>query len=225
MAARMAAAPSSPAGPGLSLVAGVDEAGRGPLAGPVVAAAVILSPARPIDGLADSKQLCPRRRAALRREIAGKAMAWAVGIADVAEIDSINILEATMLAMRRAILGLRLPPTTVEVDGNRLPDLAFGSHSVIGRAIVSGDALVPAISAASIIAKEFRDEIMLRLDAVYPQYGFRQHKGYGTRLHREAIAAHGPCPQHRRSFRMPAADGLKSAAGRPIIPADSASGS
>ena len=183
------------------LIAGVDEAGRGPLAGPVVAGAVILDPLQPIDGLDDSKKISPRRREELAIEIESKALAWSVRWADVAEIDSLNILHATMLAMRRAVLGLKLQPGLVEVDGNRLPNLEFASVRLPGNAIVGGDALVAAISAASILAKVRRDAIMRDYDRLYPGYGFARHKGYGTVLHRESLVQLGPCPQHRRSFR------------------------
>jgi len=191
------ALPGFPAGP----VAGVDEAGRGPLAGPVVAGAVILDDRRPIAGLRDSKQLSARRREALAVEITARALAWAVAWADPAEIDSLNILQATCLAMRRAILGLRVRPASVEIDGNRLPNLVFGGYEVHGTAIVGGDASVAAISAASIIAKVTRDRMMDAFDAVYPKYGFARHKGYGTVAHLESLQRHGPCAQHRRTFR------------------------
>jgi ribonuclease HII len=184
-----------------SLTAGVDEAGRGPLAGPVVASAVILDPRTPIAGLADSKVLSEKRREALAREIRATALGWSVAWADAAEIDSLNILQATFLAMRRAILGLPVRPALVEIDGNRLPNLEFGRERLAGTAVVGGDALIPAISAASIIAKVHRDQIMRRIDALYPEYGFHRHKGYGTVAHRDQIRRLGPCPQHRRSFR------------------------
>ncbi len=183
------------------LVAGVDEAGRGPLAGPVVAAAVILDDKRQIAGLADSKVLSEKRREALLAEIVATSLAWSVAWADAREIDALNILQATLLAMRRAILGLRISPVRVEVDGNRLPNLSFNGRRMDGDAIVGGDAKVPAISAASIVAKVTRDRMMRSLDALYPEYGFRQHKGYGTAAHIETLGDHGPCPQHRRSFR------------------------
>jgi len=186
-------------------VAGIDEAGRGPLAGPVVAAAVILDPRSPIAGLADSKRLAESRRETLFAEIAGHSLAWSVGWADAAEIDRVNILEATMLAMRRAVLRLRYRPTSVAVDGNRLPDLVFDGVAIAGRAVVGGDATEPAISAASIVAKVRRDRIMRKLDEIYPGYGFAQHKGYGTAAHLEALRRLGPCPQHRFSFRPVAA--------------------
>ena len=186
-------------------VAGVDEAGRGPLAGPVVAAAVILDPRLPVDGLADSKQLAEARRRELALLIRERSAAWALGWADCHEIDRINILEATHLAMRRAILGLRIIPARVEVDGNRLPHLRFGDRELEGNAVIGGDRRVPAISAASIIAKVHRDQMMCAFDRLYPDYGFQRHKGYATAAHREAIDRLGPCPQHRRSFRPIAA--------------------
>lgn len=181
-------------------VAGVDEAGRGPLAGPVVAAAVILDPERPIPGLADSKKLTANRREELASEIRGRALSWSVAWADTAEIDALNILAATMLAMRRAILGLSVTPFKVEIDGNRLPDLTFGGLIIIGEAIIGGDAKVASISAASIIAKTTRDRIMIDIDDLYPVYEFARHKGYGTEVHRQRLQRHGPCEQHRRSF-------------------------
>lgn len=181
-------------------VAGVDEAGRGPLAGPVVAAAVILDPARPIAGLADSKKLSPARRDYLAGEIRTSAVAWAVAWSDPAEIDAINILAATMLAMRRAILGLSVTPTAVQVDGNRLPNLKFAATAIKGEAIVGGDDKVAAISAASIIAKTTRDQIMIDIDHLYPNYEFARHKGYGTEVHRQRLQDFGPCEHHRRSF-------------------------
>ena len=181
-------------------VAGVDEAGRGPLAGPVVAAAVILGPKCPIQGLADSKKLSARRREVLADEIREYAVAWSVAWADTAEIDALNILAATMLAMRRAILGLSMVPGKVEVDGNRLPDLTFGNERIDGEAIIGGDAKIAAISAASIIAKTTRDRIMINFDNLYPDYEFARHKGYGTEAHRQLLQQHGPCEQHRRSF-------------------------
>ena len=174
---------------------GVDEAGRGPLAGAVYAAAVILDPARPIAGLNDSKKLSAKARERLAFIIKAESLAWAVAYASVEEIDRLNILQATMLAMQRAVAGLELRPQTVWVDGNRCPAWDYSS-----RAVVEGDALVPAISAASIIAKTTRDAAMLELDARYPQYGFAGHKGYGTAAHLKAIRQHGPCPEHRQSF-------------------------
>jgi ribonuclease HII len=181
-------------------VAGVDEAGRGPLAGPVVAAAVILRADDPIEGLADSKLLSASRRDELAAEIVSRSLAWSVAWADPAEIDQLNILQATLLAMRRAILGLRVEPGLVEVDGNRLPDLEFHGRRIDGVAIIGGDARVPAIGAASIIAKVRRDAIMCDRDALYPEYGFRRHKGYPTADHRDRLDRFGPCPEHRRSF-------------------------
>ena len=178
------------------LVAGVDEAGRGPLAGPVVAAAVILDERHPIQGLADSKKLTARRRERLFDEIRAKALCCSIAEASVEEIDRFNILQATLLAMRRAVAGLRLKPNKVLVDGNRLPAL-----EVLAEAVVGGDALVPAIAAASILAKVHRDRWCMTLDLQYPQYGFAQHKGYGTAAHLAALRAHGPCSQHRTSFR------------------------
>jgi len=181
-------------------VAGVDEAGRGPLAGPVVAAAVILHPQRCVEGLDDSKKLSAARRERLSRDIKEQALAWSVAWADAAEIDALNILAATMLAMRRAIIGLSVVPDGVQVDGNRLPDLRFNDRQLNGQAIVGGDALVPAISAASIIAKTTRDRIMVQMDRLYPVYEFARHKGYGTEVHRARLKEYGPCEQHRRSF-------------------------
>ena len=177
------------------LVAGVDEAGRGPLAGPVVAAAVILDDRHPIQGLADSKVLTARRREQLFDEIRAKALCCSVAQASVDEIDALNILQATMLAMRRAVEGLRLKPALVLVDGNRLPALGMRAE-----AIVKGDSKIAAISAASILAKVTRDRWCVELDAQYPQYGFAGHKGYGTAEHLQALQAHGACPQHRKTF-------------------------
>jgi ribonuclease HII len=177
------------------LIAGVDEAGRGPLAGPVVAAAVILDPRKPIEGLADSKKLTALRREKLFDEIRAKALCCSVAEASVEEIDRLNILQATLLAMRRAVDGLRLKPIKVLVDGNRIPIL-----DVLAEAIVKGDALVPAISAASILAKVTRDRWCAELDAQYPEYGFAAHKGYGTAEHLAALRTHGACPQHRTTF-------------------------
>jgi ribonuclease HII len=178
------------------LVAGVDEAGRGPLAGPVVAAAVILDQRQPINGLADSKKLTALRREKLFDEIRAKALCCSIAQASVEEIDRLNILQATLLAMRRAVEGLRLKPNKVLVDGNRLPDIGLPAQAIVG-----GDALVPAISAASILAKVHRDRWCLELDQLYPQYGFAKHKGYGTAAHLAALKAHGPCAEHRISFR------------------------
>lgn len=185
------------------LVAGVDEAGRGPLMGPVVAAAVIIDDLHPIKGLLDSKVLTALRRDKLYDEIRAKALCFSIAQATVEEIDEINILQATMLAMKRAVEGLRLKPHKVLVDGNRIPMLA-----IVAEAIVGGDALVPAISAASILAKVWRDRWCQEFHLEYPQYGFATHKGYGTAEHLAALRAHGACPQHRRTFR-PVAEVLK----------------
>ena len=182
------------------LIAGVDEAGRGPLAGPVVAAAVILHPDDEIEGLADSKKLSAKRRNELAQQIRQRALSWAVAWSNPGEIDELNILAATMLAMWRAIAGLSVLPTAVQVDGNRLPDLTFGDTSIEGEAIVKGDAKVPAISAASIIAKTTRDGIMEFLDRIHPEYDFARHKGYGTEIHRARLQEYGPCEHHRFSF-------------------------
>jgi len=183
-----------------TLVAGVDEAGRGPLFGPVVAAAVILDPVRPIDGIADSKQLKPAERERLAVEIRAHSLAWAVAWADASEIDALNILQATHLAMRRALLGLRIAPTHVQVDGNRCPridDLPFACSI---EAVVRGDALVPAIGAASILAKTERDSMLVELDRIYPGYGLADHKGYPTPAHYAALRRLGATPLHRFSF-------------------------
>ena len=182
------------------LMAGVDEAGRGPWAGPVFAAAVILDDLHPIKGLADSKKLSPKRRATLYDEIKAKALCCCVAQASVEEIDRLNILQATLLAMRRAVEGLRLKPVKVWVDGNRLPVL-----DVRAEAIVQGDAKVPAISAASILAKVDRDRWCEDIDLQFPDYGFARHKGYGTADHLQALREHGPTPWHRRSFAPVAA--------------------
>ncbi len=181
-------------------VAGVDEAGRGPLAGPVVASAVILPKDNKLEGLDDSKKLAPARRDELAAEIKRRAVAWSVAWCDAAEIDAINILAATMLAMRRAVLGLTVLPAAIRVDGNRLPDLRFNGSHIEGEAIVGGDGKVAEISAASIIAKTTRDAFMERMDRLYPGYDFKRHKGYGTELHREYLRQKGPCDLHRRSF-------------------------
>jgi ribonuclease HII len=185
------------------LIAGVDEAGRGPLAGPVVAAAVILDELNPIQGLADSKKLSPKRREQLFDEIRAKALCCSIALASVEEIDRHNILQATLLAMRRAVEGLRLKPSKVLVDGNRLPIL-----DVLAEAIVKGDDKIPAISAASILAKVYRDRWCVDYDQQFPQYGFAVHKGYGTAAHLAALREHGACPEHRRSF-SPVAEVLK----------------
>jgi ribonuclease HII len=177
------------------LLAGVDEAGRGPLAGPVVAAAVILDELKPIRGLGDSKVLSERRREALYDEIRAKALCCAIAEASAEEIDRLNILQATLLAMRRAVEALRLLPHRVVVDGNRVPTLKMPVA-----AVVKGDALVPAISAASILAKVHRDRLCLALHAQHPEYGFDGHKGYPTAAHLAALQQHGPCAAHRRSY-------------------------
>ena len=175
--------------------AGVDEAGRGPLAGAVYAAAVILDPAQPIEGLADSKVLSEKRREALAPVIQQRALAWCVAFATTQEIDQLNILQATLLAMQRAVQGLSVAPQLAWVDGNQAPRLACRVQTV-----VKGDSLVPAISAASILAKTARDAELLRLHGLYPSYGFNLHKGYGTALHMARLKEFGPCPAHRRSF-------------------------
>jgi ribonuclease HII len=181
-------------------VAGVDEAGRGPLAGPVVAAAVVLDPRRPIAGLRDSKQLPAAERTRLAREIRAHALAFALGYAGPAEIDAVNILRATLLAMERAVLRLRVVPELVRIDGNQLPSFDDHRRRYVLEPVVGGDDLVPAISAASILAKVCRDRLMRRWHRRYPDYGFDRHKGYATRQHLDALSRHGPCPIHRRSF-------------------------
>jgi len=178
-------------------VAGVDEVGRGPLAGAVIAAAVILDPTHPIEGLADSKQLSEKQRDRLYQEICRNALAWNVGRAEVEEIDRLNILNASLLAMKRAVDGLKIKPDLALVDGNRVPD----GLPCSARSIVKGDSLVAAISAASIVAKVFRDREMLVLDTTYPGYGLARHKGYPTKSHIAAIGKLGVTPIHRRSFR------------------------
>jgi ribonuclease HII len=182
------------------LTAGVDEAGRGPLAGPVVAAAVILEPSRPVAGLADSKVLSPARREVLAATIRSQSLAWGLGWADAAEIDTLNILHATMLAMRRALAALTVAPQHVVIDGNRCPDLSGLAFECTAEAVVKGDALVPSVSAASILAKVARDEHMRILDGRYPGYGLADHKGYPTAAHIAALRRLGPTPVHRRSF-------------------------
>lgn len=179
----------------MNIVAGVDEAGRGPLAGPVIAAAVILDPDNPIEGLNDSKKLGEKKRQFLYVEIQKKSLAWSIAEASVAEIDQLNILHASMLAMKRAVEALDSLPTLVLVDGNRKPEISMDC-----RAIVGGDAIEPAISAASILAKVFRDQQMLACHQQYPLYGFDRHKGYPTKLHREMLRIHGPTEIHRKSF-------------------------
>lgn len=178
-----------------TLLAGVDEVGRGPLAGDVVTAAVILDPACPIAGLNDSKKLTEKRREQLFDEITGKALAWSIARASVAEIDEINILHASLLAMKRAVEGLSPEPEYVLVDGNRIPDWTFRAE-----AVVKGDARVAAIAAASILAKVSRDREMVALEQTYPGYGFAAHKGYPTKAHMQALQELGPTPIHRRSF-------------------------
>lgn len=187
-------ADTAPSFAGMTL-AGVDEAGRGPLAGAVYAAAVILDPLKPIDGLADSKILKAARRDALALQIKERALSWCIASASVAEIDSMNILRATLLAMQRAVEGLALVPDVAMVDGNQAPTLRCTVQTVI-----KGDALVPAISAASILAKTARDADLMRLHEQFPHYAFDQHKGYGTALHMSRLLEHGPCSEHRRSF-------------------------
>jgi len=178
------------------LTAGVDEAGRGPLAGPVMAAAVILDPLRPIAGLADSKQLSERRRDALEGEIMEKALAWAVARAEVEEIDTLNILHASMLAMQRAVAALNPAPLLALIDGNRCPS----PLPCRAEAVIKGDQIVPAISAASILAKVARDRELIELEQLYPGYGFARHKGYPTKDHMASLEQFGVTPVHRRSF-------------------------
>ena len=178
------------------LIAGVDEVGRGPLVGAVVTAAVILDPNNPIEGLADSKKLSEKKRLALAAEIKQKALAWALGRAEAEEIDKINILQASLLAMTRAVQALRIRPQFVLLDGNKIPN----DLDIPAQAVVKGDSLVAEISAASILAKVARDQEMEELDRQYPEYAFAQHKGYPTKLHLEKLTALGPLPQHRRSF-------------------------
>jgi len=191
----------APEGCTLTRVAGVDEAGRGPLAGPVVAAAVILDPRRRIRGLADSKVLPAPERTRLAGLIRSRSLAWAIGWADRDEIDCLNILQATFLAMRRALLALPVAPTHVRVDGNRCPHIADLPFACTLEAIISGDARVAAISAASILAKTHRDGMMEALDRCYPGFALGTHKGYGTPEHLEALRTQAPSPLHRRSFR------------------------
>jgi len=177
------------------VIAGVDEAGRGPLVGSVVAAAVILNPEKPVAGLADSKKLTEKKREQLAEQIKESVLAWSIASVSAAEIDEINILQATMKAMKLAVEGLNIEPEKVLVDGNRCPDINYPAE-----AIVKGDDKVQAISAASILAKVERDHQMISLHQQYPEYGFDRHKGYGTKVHVEALKQHGACPQHRRSF-------------------------
>ncbi|NGN99781.1 ribonuclease HII [Grimontia sp. S25] len=183
--------------PDARLIAGVDEVGRGPLVGAVVTAAVILDPNKPIEGLTDSKKLTDKKRAVLFEEIKQKALAWSLGRAEPEEIDDINILSATMLAMERAVAGLNIKPDFILIDGNRVPK----GLNIPAEAVVKGDLRVAEISAASILAKVVRDREMEELDAQYPQYGFAKHKGYPTKAHFEALAEHGAIPEHRKSFK------------------------
>ena len=195
--------PRDRAGPDPSatrLVAGVDEAGRGPLAGPVVAAAVILDPARPVAGIGDSKALSAAVRARLAPLIRRQSIAWGIGMADAEEVDALNVLGATWLAMRRALLSLAVVPSLVRVDGNRCPSLASLGFECVGQSEVRGDSRFPEIGAASILAKTARDAWMVRAAQVYPGYGFEVHKGYPTAKHVQALASLGPCRLHRRSF-------------------------
>ncbi|VEJ10012.1 ribonuclease HII [Actinobacillus delphinicola] len=181
--------------PNVQYIAGVDEVGRGPLVGNVVTAAVILDPTNPIEGLKDSKKLSEKKRDALAEEIKQKALAWSIGYATPEEIDELNILHATMLAMQRAVQGLKITPEFVFVDGNRVPELPMPAQ-----AVVKGDDRVSEISAASILAKVARDAEMYALDEKHPEYGFAKHKGYPTKLHFEKLAEYGILPEHRKSF-------------------------
>jgi ribonuclease HII len=194
-------------------VAGIDEAGRGPLAGAVVAAAVVLAPGQALAGVRDSKQLSAAQREALVEGIHGGALDWSIGIATHAEIDALNILQATMLAMSRAFAGLRLRPDLVQIDGNRAPRLEGFSGTV--ETVIGGDRSCPAISAASILAKVHRDQLMMELHAEYPDYGFDRHKGYPTAEHRAVLLSLGPCPAHRRSF-SPVRAALTGITQRPV---------
>jgi len=195
---------------GRAIVAGVDEAGRGPLAGPVVAAAVILDDERPIDGLRDSKLLTEARRVELAKAVRRRARAFAVGLAEPAEIDGVNILQASLLAMERAVLRLGLKPDLLRVDGRQVPRFDGAEQPFLAEPVVRGDQLVPAISAASILAKVCRDRLMRRWHRRYPHYGFDSNKGYPTPRHLAALSRFGPCPIHRQSFapvrRAPSAD-------------------
>lgn len=192
-------------------ICGVDEAGRGPLAGPVVAAAVVLHPRRPIEGLRDSKLLTERQRVALAGEIRRKARAFAVAMATLAEIEEINILQASLLAMERAVLRLRLLPELVRVDGRQIPAFRGQGQRYRAEPVIDGDFLVPEISAASILAKVCRDRLMRRLHRRFPQYGFDQNKGYGTAAHLRALATFGPCAIHRATFAPVREIGLEHA--------------
>ncbi|OLL30653.1 ribonuclease HII [Burkholderia sp. SRS-W-2-2016] len=198
------------------IVCGVDEAGRGPLAGPVVAAAVIFDPAKPmIRGLDDSKALSAKKREELYEKIVDRALAYCIASATVEEIDSLNILHATMLAMKRAVEGLAVVPTLVKIDGNRCPTLSIRSEAVIG-----GDALVKSISAASILAKVTRDRMLLQLHEAFPMYGFDAHSGYGTPQHLAALREHGPCAHHRRSFAPVREAHLRFGTAVPLVTAE-----
>jgi ribonuclease HII len=180
-------------------IGGIDEAGRGPLAGPVVAAVVVVSSGQQISGVRDSKQLSARRREQLAKDIRSQAIAWSLGQAEAEEIDALNILQATLLAMRRAVEGLGFAPAQLRFDGNRAPDMPDYSGEL--ETVIGGDRICVAISAASILAKVHRDQVMMTLDDQFPRYGFARHKGYPTAQHRDALAEFGPCPAHRRSFR------------------------
>ena len=182
-------------------IAGIDEVGRGTIAGPVVAAAVILRRDISYDELDDSKRLTEKNRKLLSKKIISQSIAWSISLSDVNEIDNLNILWATMLAMRRSILGLPCKPDFIQIDGNTLPNLEFYNEVLSAEAIIGGDAKIPAISAASIIAKVYRDNLMRSLGKIYPNFNFSKHKGYGTKDHIERLKEFGPCPQHRLSFR------------------------
>ena len=206
--------PTNPAAAG-ARVAGVDEAGRGPLAGPVVAAAVILDAARPVAGLRDSKTLSARRRTRLAREIRRNAVAFSLGAAAPDEVDELNVLQATLLAMERAVLGLAVQPNLVRVDGNRVPSFRRHPGRYLTEAVVRGDRSVPCISAASILAKVCRDRLMRRWHRAFPGYGFDRNKGYPTREHIDALERLGPCVIHRMSFAPLGRDGVLPRAARP----------
>ncbi|MAD28965.1 MAG: ribonuclease HII [Woeseiaceae bacterium] len=182
-------------------IAGIDEVGRGTIAGPVVAAAVILRRDISYDELDDSKRLTEKNRKLLSKKIISQSIAWSISLSDVNEIDNLNILWATMLAMRRSILGLPCKPDFIQIDGNTLPNLEFYNEVLSAEAVIDGDAKIPAISAASIIAKVYRDNLMRSLGKIYPNFNFSKHKGYGTKDHIERLKEFGPCPQHRLSFR------------------------
>ena len=182
-------------------IAGIDEVGRGTIAGPVVAAAVILRRDHSYDELDDSKRLTEKNRKLLSKKIISQSIAWSISLSDVNEIDNLNILWATMLAMRRSILGLPCKPDFIQIDGNTLPNLEFYNEVLSAEAIIGGDAKIPAISAASIIAKVYRDNLMRSLGKIYPNFNFYKHKGYGTKDHIERLKEFGPCPQHRLTFK------------------------